>query len=82
MRRLVSTFADGALAGLARWYTLRHLGGCAQCRKGLATILAVRGRLRSLSQDHNEDIPLSQERWAAVEAAWEQVDHGHLHSAP
>lgn len=82
MRLLVSALADEALAGLARWYTRWHLDGCAQCQKGLATILAVRGRLRLIHEDAGEKASLSPEQWAAVEAAWLRAEHTHSPPSP
>jgi anti-sigma factor RsiW len=80
MRHWVSALADGALTGFARWYTERHVGNCPQCRKGLATILSVRDRLRALIP--GQTTSLSQERWNAIEAAWEQADRERAQIAP
>ena len=77
MRTLVSALADGALSGVARWYTLRHIDGCAQCRKGMATIMEVQERLRVIHAEGGEEASLSPEQWAAVEAAWLRAEHTH-----
>ncbi len=77
MRLLVSALADGALRGIARWYTQKHIDGCPQCRKGLATIRDVRGRLRAIHAEVDAQAPLTPEQWAAVEAAWLRAEHTH-----
>ena len=71
MRVLVSAQVDGALSGLARWYTRYHVAHCAQCQKGEAAIIALRERMRSQTASGNA---LPEERWAGVEAAMEQAD--------
>lgn len=81
MRRLVSALADGALTGLAKWYTEKHIAGCRQCQKGLATIKALRDRLRALNERDWEYASLSSERWAALESAWQQGDQRRANCA-
>jgi anti-sigma factor RsiW len=80
MRHWVSALADGALTGFARWYTERHIASCPQCRKGMAAIVAVRDRLRALSPGPTPS--LSEERWGAIEAAWEQTDRERTQVTP
>ena len=82
MRLLVSALADGALTGVARWYTRRHIDGCPQCQKGLATIQEVRDRLRLIHEKDAASATLSPEQWAAVEAAWLRAEHTHSAPAP
>jgi len=71
MRSLVSTLADGALSGLARWYTVQHIAGCPQCKGGLAYFQALKARLHFAPAP---TLPLTPARWAAVEAAWLEAD--------
>lgn len=77
MRGLMSAWVDGALSGLARRFVEWHLGGCERCREALPILRALRTRLRGLKAEGDAPPPsLSPERWAAVEASWEQADHG------
>ena len=82
MRLLVSALSDGALTGIARWYTVKHLDGCAQCRKGMATIMEVRERLRVVHEESGEEAQLSPEQWTAVEEAWMRAEHTHSNPNP
>lgn len=81
MRYLVSALADGALSGVAKWYTAQHIASCPQCQKGLATIKALRDRLRAIHEEDGEYVQLSSERWAALEAAWQQGDQSRASSS-
>lgn len=84
MQTLVSAWLDGHLSGLARWYTARHVRGCAQCQASLPFLRGLRARLLALPGDGSaSDTPdplpvpaptLTPQRWNAVEAAWQQAD--------
>ena len=74
MRSLVSALADGALSGLARWYTVHHVAGCPQCSRGLAYFQALKSRLHYAPAPAP---PLTPAHWVAVEAAWEEADREH-----
>ena len=71
MRGLVSALADGALSGLARWYTVRHVAGCPQCSNALTYFQALKSRLRFAAAPPR---PLTPAHWQAAEAAWEEAD--------
>lgn len=73
MRLWVSAWADSALSGLARWYTQWHVAACPQCQKGLHSLSAVRDRLRVLEAERAAP-PLTPDRRAAAEFAWEEAD--------
>lgn len=81
MRTWMSAWVDGALSGLARWYLEKHIAGCPRCRAALPILRALHDRLNALEAAH-EARPLSPERWAAVEAAWEQADRERTASPP
>ena len=74
MRSLVSALADGALSGLARWYTVHHVAGCPKCGHGFAYFQALKSRLHFASAPAP---PLTPAHWVAVEAAWEEADREH-----
>lgn len=82
MRVWVSALADGALTGIPRWYTERHIAGCPQCQKGLTTIHTMRDRLQTVHETVAEDVLLSQERWASVELNWERIEQARSQPAP
>ena len=73
MQTLVSAWVDGKLTGLTRWYTEKHVQGCPQCQSSLPFLktlhfrLSVIGKAAPVTQ-------LSDDRWAAVEAAWEDSE--------
>lgn len=84
MQALVSAWLDGHLSGLARWYTTRHVHGCAQCQASLPFLRGLRARLLALPDADNAPDgmasplasaqALTPQRWNTVEAAWEQAD--------
>lgn len=74
MRTLVSALADNQLVGILLRFTELHLKGCPQCQHGLATLLALRDRLRGLGGSRQDIPPLPASRWTQVEAAWERAD--------
>lgn len=71
MRSLVSALADDALIGLARWYTKQHVAGCPQCSNALAYYQALKTRLHFVAAPST---PLTDDRWTAAEAAWDEAD--------
>jgi len=71
MRSLVSALADGALSGLARWYTVHHVAGCPRCSNALAYFQALKSRLHFAPAPSP---PLTPAHWVAVEAAWVEAD--------
>lgn len=80
MRTLMSAWIDGALSGLARWYLERHVADCPRCRAALPVLRVLHDRLHGM--ECPPEAALSTERWAAVEAAWEQVDRARAGTTP
>lgn len=73
METLVSAWVDGKLTGITRWYTERHLKDCAQCQSSVPFLKALHFRLSTLGETP-PPAKLSDERWEAVEAAWQQSE--------
>jgi len=75
MRVLVSSWLDGALTGLARWYTAFHVARCPQCQSSLPFLRTLHSRLEDIGT-RPPDAALTPERWERVEAAWHGPEHG------
>jgi hypothetical protein len=73
MRVLVSAWVDGALGGVAEWYTKWHVAHCAQCASAVPFLRQLHSRLQELGAKE-ANLQLSEDRWAKVEAAWEHAD--------
>ncbi len=71
MRVLVSSMADGTLAGVIRRYTVWHLSQCSQCTEALAGLERLRESLHALPMQASG--VLSDEHRAHVDAAWKQA---------
>ena len=72
MRHWVSALADGALTGLARWYTERHVGHCAAVPEGHGDDTRRPGPAAALSPARRR--LCRRNAGATIEAAWEQTD--------
>ena len=72
----VSSFADGSLRGLARWYTRFHVITCPRCRKALEALRALRDRLLRLSRSFPTNITsLSDARKHELVRVMDRIDH-------
>lgn len=71
MKTLLSALADGSLTGLARWYAEHHAQRCPGCGSSLVNLKTVRERIRTLGVPDGDTLQLSEDRWAAIEAAWD-----------
>jgi len=74
MKTLLSALADGSLTGVARWFTENHAKGCPGCGYTLGTLRTLRERVRALGVPEQATLQLPEDRWAKVEAAWEEQD--------
>ncbi len=75
MRRWVTRSVEGELRGLAGFYSRLHLSRCAQCRKTLEALRALKRELSRLREKpFRPEERLEPRRRQAVEAAWEAED--------
>lgn len=74
MKTLLSALADGSLTGIAHWFALNHAKGCPGCAHTLANLQVLRERIRTLGVPVPTSIRLPEDRWAKIEAAWQQTD--------
>jgi anti-sigma factor RsiW len=65
MRVLTSRYADGSLTGALLAYVKLHLSHCKRCQQAVAAVRAIRGRLNEL---RSTNVPLGDDRWAAIHA--------------
>ena len=75
MKTLLSALADGSLTGIARWYTEHHAQRCPGCGSSLGNLKTVRERIRTLGVPDGDTLQLSEDRWAAIEAAWDEQEN-------
>lgn len=74
MKTLLSALADDSLTGIARWFARNHTRGCPRCAQTLASIKTLRERVRTLGVPERETLRLPEDRWATIEAAWQETD--------
>ncbi|GAB4458827.1 MAG: hypothetical protein OHK0029_20560 [Armatimonadaceae bacterium] len=76
MKTLISGLADDSLTGMMRWFTEMHAKGCGPCGSAVAQLKGLRMRLRGLNApcEGSKKLALSEERRAAIEAAWQRMD--------
>jgi hypothetical protein len=73
MRVLLSDLASGNLRGVMKWFTEQHAAGCPRCHPALESLRDLRGRLLNLGKPNpkDEELVLTPEQRAEVEAAWD-----------
>jgi anti-sigma factor RsiW len=77
MESWLSSTADDTLKGWKRSFTEWHVRHCPGCAAALASLKEICVRLASLAVPPKSDPPesaLSQDRWSAIESAWESVE--------
>ncbi|BDI32935.1 hypothetical protein CCAX7_49860 [Capsulimonas corticalis] len=79
MKSLISGLVDGSVTGMVQKYALWHLAHCPRCQAALDALKQVSERLRRLGAAAPpalaaEGASLSPDRWAAMEAAWEEAE--------